>query len=298
MNFRVRLIEKIKQKKSIVCVGLDPDLDSREFPEFLLETKKPKLEFAKMIIDEVSNIVAVIKPNTRYYYINELDQLKSIVKYAHDKDLEVIGDCKENDIGHTMAMAYKKQFNGFDFDSITVNGYFGSEGVIGSPDNLIFKKWFEKGKGLFILIKTSNKSSKEIQDLKIVQKGKNKKTLDQDILFLTMAKLVEEWSLKYDHTIGGVVGITYPEHMKSIRKIFNGILLLPGYGAQGGTAETVINAIDTDRYCIINSSRGIMYGYNRIFKGKYSQEEFAKDSKKVVEKMNSNINKYIKKKLL
>ena len=88
-----------QQKESIVCVGIDPDFNAKSFPKFLLKEKKPKLEFAKMIIDEIADLAPVIKPNTRFYQIKELDQLQSIVTYAHKKDLEVIGDCKENDIG-------------------------------------------------------------------------------------------------------------------------------------------------------------------------------------------------------
>jgi orotidine-5'-phosphate decarboxylase len=287
LNFRERLIEKIKQKKSIVCVGLDPDLNSEFFPQFLLEDKNPKLKFAKMIIDAVKDIVAVIKPNTRFYFLDELDELKSIVQYAHKHDLEVIGDCKENDIGHTMEMAYKKQFDGFDFDALTINGFFGSDGVIGTKETPIFKKWFEKGKGLFVLIKTSNNSSSEIQDLMVKSNGKD------EPLYQYISSLVEKWSSNYEFTIGGVVGITQPENLQIIRKTMNGILLLPGFGAQGGKAEYLKNLVSGNKWVIVNSSRGIMYAHELKFHGCYSEEEFAKASKIEVEIMSTDINKFL-----
>ncbi|MBD3230630.1 MAG: orotidine-5'-phosphate decarboxylase [Candidatus Lokiarchaeota archaeon] len=290
MNFHKRIVDKIKQKKSIVCVGLDPDVDSPYFPEFLLNQKNTKLEFAKRIIDEVKDLVPVIKINTRFYFIDESDQLKSIVQYAHKSDLEVIGDCKENDIGHTMKMAYKKQFNGFDFDSITVNPYFGRDGIIGPKNNDIFLDWYKKGKGIFVLIKTSNLSSPEVQDLRI----KSKQTEFKDLkLYQYVATLVEKWSSNYGFSIGGVIGANQSEHLQSVRKIISGILLLPGYGTQGGKLDIIKNLITENKFGLINSSRGIMYAYKRRFKGKFSEENFAQAARKEVELMNTSINKRI-----
>ncbi len=280
-NFRLRLIEKIKQKKSIVCVGIDPDLNSPSFPKFLLNEKKPKLSFAKMLIDEIEGLISVIKPNTKFYQIDETEQLRGIVKYAHQKDLEVIGDCKENDIGNTMAMAYEKQFSGFNFDAITVNGYFGQDGIIGDAKTPIYKKWYEKGKGLFVLIKTSNQSSKEIQDLEI--------KAEKSYVYAKMANLVESWSKSYDFTIGGVAGATHSEHLKIIRDCISGILLIPGFGAQGGRPEDINQIIKKNKYCIVNSSRGVMYAYKRRFKDKFSEEDFAQASKEEVIYMNKEL---------
>ncbi len=152
-NFRLRLIEKIRQKQSVVCTGIDPNLRSDQFPLFLVDGENAKLEFAKMIIDEVYDLISVIKINTRFFSPNEWQQLKQIVSYAQDKDLEVIGDCKENDIGTTMSLAYDNQFGEFGFDAITINGYFGRDGVIGDEKATIFDKWYESGKGLFVLVK-------------------------------------------------------------------------------------------------------------------------------------------------
>lgn len=293
MNFRERLIEKIKQKQSVVCMGIDPDYGSPQFPRFLTEKREPKLEFAKMLIDKVADLIPVIKPNTRFYSIDESEQLKEIVKYAHKHDLEVIGDCKENDIGNTMVKAYQKQFGYFNWDAITVNGYFGTDGIIGNEKNPIFNKWFEKGKGLFVLVKTSNPSSKQIQNIR---------TGYFDPLLFTrgilvwerVAELVEQCGKDYDHVIGAVIGATHPEDIPIARELLSGIILLPGYKAQGGKAEDIKDAVKGDKWCIVNSSRGIMYAYDRRFKGKFTQEEFVKASCAEVEFMKDDINRFIK----
>ncbi len=294
MNFKLRLIEKIKQKNSVVCAGFDIDIESNEFPAHILNNKNPKLEFAKIILDEISEIIPIIKLNTRFYLANEIDQLKSIINYAHKKDLEVIGDCKENDIGNSMAMAYRKQFGDFNFDAITVNAYFGSEGVIGTEEMPIFKKWFDKGKGLFVIIRSSNFSSEEIQDLRIQEKNDKLPDSVPNIFCYHLANLVENWSSKYNFTIGGVVGATKPDQLKIIRQIISGILLIPGFGAQGGKLEDLKYAFSKNKYSIINSSRSLMYAYNRSYKGKFELENFAKASKMYVENLNSILKKYIK----
>lgn len=291
MNFRTRLIEKIHQKKSIICVGIDPNLNSGQFPEFLKEEKNAKLEFAKMIIDEVCDLIPVVKPNTRFFLPNEWMQLKKIVDYAHKLDLEVIGDCKENDIGSTMSLAYEHQFEGFGFDAITVNGYFGRNGVIEDPNGDIFEKWYKMGKGLFVLVKTSNESSSELQD-KIIKAEINGISCEIPV-YLHIARCVEEWGKKYDYVIGAVVGATFPNEMRDLRNELSSIILSPGYGTQGGTAEAISYAIKKDHYCIVNSSRGIMYAYLRRFKGKFDSQDFAKASKKEVQFMNDDLNRFI-----
>ena len=291
MNFRERLIEKIKQKKSIVCVGLDPDTDSAEFPSFIKENySEAKWVFSKMIIDEVEDLVAVVKPNTRFFMPNEFLQLKEIVRYAHSKDLEVIADCKQNDIGSTMGLAYKYEFDGFDFDAITVNGYLGSEGVIGDKKNPIFEKWFKKGKGIFVLVKTSNPSSSEIQNLTV---GISDPVFKDDKIYHNMAKLVEKWSSEYEYTIGAVVGAT-SQQIAELRDILSGVLLMPGYGARGATGVDIKDCVKDGKYAIVNSSRAIMYAYTQRFKGKYTKEDFAKASRKEVLYMDDDINTHIK----
>lgn len=303
MNFRERLIEKIRQKRSAVCVGLDPDTAVDQFPPRNLFGFYPKLEFAKAIIDEVADLVPVIKPNTRFYLVEEYRQLEGIVKYAHKKDLEVIADVKANDIGNTMARAYEKEFGYFDFDAITVNGYLGTDGITGNEKNPIFKKWFERGKGLFVLVKTSNPSSSQLQDVDlqetrpVPQKRRidlHNKVFVHKKVWMKKAELVESCGNDYDHVIGGVVGATHPGDIPIARRLLSGVILLPGYGAQGGTGKDVKAAVRDGRWAIVNSSRGVMYAYARRFKGEFDVADFAKASRREVEFMNADINKHIR----
>jgi len=290
MNFRERLIEKLLEKKSILCVGIDPDTKSEYFPKFLHNYKKPKLEFAKMIIDEVHDSIAVIKLNTRFYFPDESDQLKSIIDYGHKYGLEIIGDCKENDIGHTMEIAYRKYFKYFNFDAITVNPYFGRDGVIGNDKLKIYEYWAKRGKGLFVLIKTSNDSSIEIQDI-IIENPLKPNT--KCFLYMYIAELIENWSSNYEYSIGGVVSAKSQEHLKNIRDILTGILLLPGFDFQGGKLENIKYITTKTKFNIINSSRGIMYAYKREYSGKYSENNFNKACRKKVDDLNFKIRKII-----
>ena len=288
MNFKDRLIEKIEYKHSIVCVGIDPDIDASQFPpEIRDHSIRPKENFAWRIIDAVHDIVPCIKINTRFFMPDEHDQLQSIVDHAHRNGLLVIGDCKQNDIGSTMAMAYKNEFGYYDWDAITVNGYFGSDGISGSG---IFNEWHEKGKGLFVLIKTSNKSSSEFQDIPIF---KDIFPVEYIFNYIKMAELVEKWSSMHGHSIGGVVGATHPDQIEEVSKIMNGILLLPGYGAQGGDANA-LDKLANGKYCIVNSSRGIMYAHDRRFKDKYTVAKFEQAARAEVEFMNEDLNKHFK----
>ncbi|MHA1820627.1 MAG: orotidine-5'-phosphate decarboxylase [Promethearchaeota archaeon] len=288
-SFRKILFEKIKEKRSVICVGLDPDLSSAEFPKFLIKDyDKPKLEFAKRIIDAVYDKVAVVKPNTRFYRPNEWEELRDIVKYAHSKGLIVIGDCKENDIGNTMARAYYNQFNFFNFDAITINGYFGANGVIGDKKNKIFNKWYKEGRGLFVLVKTSNPSSSELQDIQ---------SIDGTPFYIKVAEAIERWNTEiddYDWSIGAVVGATHPAHLKRVREVLNGPLLLPGYGAQGASAEDIISGFIGGKITIVNSGRQLMYAYLRKYKGSFSEEEFDKATSKAVKEMNRDLEKHLK----
>ncbi|MHA1731735.1 MAG: orotidine-5'-phosphate decarboxylase [Promethearchaeota archaeon] len=286
-NFRSRLEEKTRQKRSIVCVGLDPDLEAPQFPAFLREGGHPKLEFAKQLIDAVADLVPVLKPNTRFYEPSEWNELRDIVKYAHKHDLEVIGDCKENDIGSTMGRAYSRQFGTFGFDAITVNGYLGSDGVIGTAGEPIFRPWFQRGKGLFVLVKTSNSSSSQVQDLQVMGPAGERP------LYATVAELVEQWSSEYEHVIGGVVGATHPRELTDLRELLSGFILIPGFGAQGATAADIGSALSSGKPCIVNSSRGIMYAHARRFKGKFNEEEFAQASREEVLIMRDELGKYL-----
>jgi len=176
-----------------------------------------------------------------------------------------------------------------------VNAYFGRDGVIGTEKNPIFSTWFKNGKGLFVLIKTSNDSSSQIQNLIIQRTSGSKK--DKSVkgpceLYQYIADLVENWGAEYDYSIGGVVGATYPEELKKIRRIMSGILLLPGFGVQGGDVDILNHVVQDQKFSIINSSRSVMYAY-ALRSEQFKEEDFAKASRKEVERMNAEINKYI-----
>lgn len=289
-SFRRRVIEKIRQKGSLVCVGLDPDPSAPQFPPEYRERAHAKLEFGKALVDAVHDLVPAVKPNTRFYDPGEWQDLRALVRYAHAKDLEVIGDCKENDIGTTMARAYQRQFETFEWDAITVNAYLGRDGIVGPAGQDIYAEWFQRGKGLFVLVKTSNPSSADLQDRRIPT-GTNAGTdKEADIpVFQHVARAVERWSAPYDFSIGAVVGATHPGELALLRDELSGIILAPGYGAQGGTADAITGAVTGDRYCLVNSSRGIMYAHARRFRDKYKAGQFPEAARAEVEFMNADL---------
>ncbi len=282
------LIKKIIEKKNPTVAGLDPKLDY--VPEYIIRKNFEKfganlqgaanaiLEFNKGLIDSLCEIVPAVKPQSAYYEMYGpygVMALYETVKYAKEKGLYVILDGKRNDIGATSeayATAYlgkakieeNKFEEGFGADSLTVNGYLGTDGI--SP----FVNTFENGKTIFVLVKTSNKSSGELQDLEL-KDGKK--------IYEKMAELVDMWGKdsigSYGYSkVGAVVGATYPEQLKEIRTSNpSTFFLVPGYGAQGGGADDIKYAYDKDGLgAIINSSRGIMCAYK---KGNYSESEFA-----------------------
>jgi len=306
-NFADRLIEKIGEKKSVVCVGLDPRLN--QIPKFIKEKalKKCKnkwqaageaiLEFNKGIIDSVHDLVPCVKPQIAFYemYGEEgIHAYNQTIKYAKKKDLLVIADAKRNDIGST-AEAYAKAFLGevdlfdekkpmFDADALTVTPYLGWDGI--KPFVEVCKN---HGKGIFILVKTSNPSSGDIQDV-CIREGNE--------IFDIMGQYVESWGANETGEsgysfVGAVVGATYPKQAKRLRILMpNSIFLVPGYGAQGGSAEDVKPCFNGDGLgAIVNSSRGIIFAYEKS--GKYGEKDFDKAAKDAVIKMNGALNKVI-----
>lgn len=282
------LIKKIIEKKNPTVAGLDPKIDY--VPEYILEkcykeygvslkgAAKAILEFNKGLIDSLCDIIPAVKPQSAYYemygsYGEKV--LYETVKYAKEKGLYVILDGKRNDIGAT-SEAYATAYLGktklsetiyepaFGADSLTVNGYLGTDGI--AP----FVNTFPDGKSIFVLVKTSNKSSGELQDLEL-KDGKK--------IYEKMAELVDMWGKdsigEYGYSkVGAVVGATYPEQLKAIRESNpNTFFLVPGYGAQGGGADDIKYAYDKNGLgAVINSSRGIMCAYK---KGDYKPEDFA-----------------------
>lgn len=274
-----RLIKKIVETGNPTVVGLDPKLDY--VPDFIKEKSFAEKgrdlkgaanaiwKFNKAIIDEIYDIVPAIKPQAAYYEMygwQGVQTLYKTVKYAQEKGMFVMVDGKRNDIGATME-AYTNAylgsttvdgqvFEGFGADALTVNGYLGTDGI--APLTAVCK---EKDKGIFVLVKTSNKSSGELQDRKL-DDGKS--------VYETMGDMCENWGAdtigEYGYSaVGAVVGATYPEQLAEMRaKLPHTFFLVPGYGAQGGGAEGVAKAFDEKGLgAIVNSSRAVMCAYTK-----------------------------------
>lgn len=301
--FVERLIQLIKDKKSVVSMGLDPRMENEgEIPKYLIdELNHPNdiiLEFNKILIECTHELIPVIKPQIAFYEKYEaLNALKETIKFAHKFDLLVILDSKRNDIGSTSKAYADATFQVYNADACTLNAYFGFDGIKPYLD-------FYKEKGLFILVKTSNPSSKDFQDLfsvsikeitdSKIQSDQIKVTLERN--FIQMAKLVQNWAIdlpKFSgfHNLGVVVGATYPKELKKVRDIMReSFILMPGYGRQGAQVEDLKAAFfENGLGGIVNSSRGIIYAYSSS--KEYSAHEFEKAARNEIKKMNEIINK-------
>lgn len=302
------LNDLIVEKNSRICAGLDvkwediPNAFKKEFGWDDQKCEENMEDFSQIIykycekyIDAVADIVPAIKINSAFFEREHLEDLYlEVAYYAREKGLFVIGDLKRADIGST-SEAYAQAFlaTGMPFDAITINPYFGTDGVM--P---FLKLAEENGKGVFVLVKTSNESSEEIQDLKLE---------DGRYVYEAVADLVIEWSNKADFEnfnyypmVGAVVGATNPKQAEKLVDRMGCIFfLVPGYGAQGATAEDVAVNFDSDRGtgAIVNSSRGIMNAYKKdCWKEKYSEETWAEAARaeaiRATEEINQAINKY------
>ena len=276
-----KLTEKIKKTGAPIVVGLDPTLQL--IPESVLQKNykeyganpegvaKAIVEYNKTIVDSVCDLIPAVKPQIAMYEtfgIPGLIAYKETVDYCKSKGLIVIGDIKRGDIGST-STAYAlghlgkvtiegKDFRGFDEDFATVNPYLGTDGV--KPFIDVCK---EEKKGIFVLVKTSNPSSGEFQD----------RLIDGKPLYEHVGEKVNEWGSmcmgdSYSY-VGAVVGATYPEMGKVLRKLMpKAFILVPGYGAQGGKGADLVHFFNEDGLgAIVNSSRGII--------GAYKQEKYA-----------------------
>ncbi len=299
-----KLIQNIQRTKAPVCVGLDPMLNyipkhilEKSFQEFG-ETPEGAADavwmFNKEIIDHTYDLIPAVKPQIAMYEQFGIEGLKiydRTIKYCQDKGLLVIGDAKRGDIGSTSA-AYaaahigrtkvgSQEYTAFYTEFVTVNPYLGTDGV--KPFVDVCRS---EDRGLFVLVKTSNPSSGEFQD----------KLTDGRPLYELVADKVVEWGGNcMDGTysnVGAVVGATYPEMSAVLRKLMpHTYFLVPGYGAQGATAEDLKACFNEDGLgAIVNSSRGIIAAYRQEKYAKFGPEHFAEASRQAVMDMTADIN--------
>lgn len=298
-----KLIAKIEKTKAPIVIGLDPMLNYipkhiqkkafAKYGETLEGAAEAIWQFNKEIVDKTWDLVPAVKPQIAMYEQFGIEGLKAYQKtvdYCHAKDLVVIGDIKRGDIGSTSA-AYavghlgkiqvgSKCYTAFNEDFATVNPYLGSDGV--KP---FIEVCQEENKGIFILVKTSNPSSGEFQD----------RLIDGRPLYEHVGEKVAQWGQEhmgdtYSY-IGAVVGATYPEMGKVLRKLMpKTFILVPGYGAQGGTGKDLVHFFNNDGLgAIVNSSRGIIAAYKQEKYASFGAEHFAEASRAAVEDMAADI---------
>ena len=298
-----KLIEGINRPKAPIVVGLDPMMNYipeyiqkkafAEFGETLEGAAEAVWQYNKGIVDAVYELVPAVKPQIAMYEQFGIEGLKAFektVSYCQEKGLVVIGDIKRGDIGST-SEAYavghlgkvqvgSHSFSGFHEDFVTVNPYLGSDGV--KPFMKICK---EEKKGLFILVKTSNPSSGEFQD----------RLVDGRPLYELVGEQVAAWGEElmgdtYSY-VGAVVGATYPEMGKTLRKIMpKSFILVPGYGAQGGKGADLVHFFNDDGLgAIVNSSRGIIAASKQEKYASFGAENYAEASRQAVLDMQADI---------
>ena len=306
-----QLVDKIKKTGAPIVAGLDPTLKfvpahikKKAFAEYG-ETMKGAAEavwqYNKAIVDAISDLIPAVKPQIAMYEqfgVEGMIVFQRTVEYCKEKGLVVIGDVKRGDIGSTSeayAVGHLGQVQvgstlcrGFDEDFVTVNPYLGSDGV--KP---FIKVCQEEKKGIFVLVKTSNPSSGEFQDRLI--KGVDEKGSEERPLYEVVGEQVASWGAEcmgdsYSY-VGAVVGATYPEQGKILRKIMpKAYILVPGYGAQGGKGADLVHFFNEDGLgAIINSSRGIIAAYQQEKYAGYGAEHFADASRAAVLDMKEDI---------
>ena len=298
-----KLIEKIQKTNAPIVVGLDPMMNYipkhiqeaafKEFGETLEGAAEAVWQYNKGIVDATCDLIPAVKPQIAMYEqfgIPGLMAYKRTVDYCKSTDLVVIGDIKRGDIGSTSA-AYavghlgkvqvgSKTYAGFDEDFATVNPYLGSDGV--KPFIEVCK---EEKKGIFVLVKTSNPSSGEFQD----------RIIEGRPLYEWVGEMVAKWG--EDHMgdsysyVGAVVGATYPEMGKVLRKLMpKTFILVPGYGAQGGKGKDLVHFFNEDGLgAIVNSSRGIIAAYKQEKYAQFGEEGYADAARQAVKDMIADI---------
>lgn len=315
-----KLVDKIKKTATPIVVGLDPTMKFvpeqiqkkafAEFGETLEGAAEAIWQYNKAIIDNIYDLIPAVKPQIAMYEqfgIAGLIAFQKTVEYCKQKDLVVIGDIKRGDIGSTSeayAVGHLGQVRvgstmckGFDEDFVTVNPYLGSDGV--KP---FIKVCQEEKKGIFVLVKTSNPSSGELQDRLVRAKALNGGAADNEMaggadrpIYEIVGEQVAAWGAEcmgdtYSY-VGAVVGATYPEQGRILRAIMpKAFILVPGYGAQGGKGADLAHFFNEDGLgAIVNSSRGIIAAYQQEQYAQYGPENFADASRAAVIAMKEDI---------
>jgi len=300
-HFADRLISAVQRKGTAICLGLDPRWD--QLPKVVCEqalsehgdTPRARAEgflaFNRTVIDAVANLVPICKPQVAFYEQLGADgwrALEATVAYAREKGVLVIADAKRNDIGST-AEAYAQAHltdapGAINADALTVNPFMGSDTL--AP---FLKTGVALGRGIFVLVKTSNAGSGDLQDLKV----------DGQPIYERIAGMVGE--LGEGHvgasgfsSVGAVVGATYPEQARRLRELLpKTIFLVPGYGAQGGGADDVAPAFCAGGLgAIVNSSRGLIFAYrNEPYRSEFGEERYPEAIRAATEAMAQDLRK-------
>jgi len=270
MQFTNKLLYIQKKNNSLLCIGLDTEIE--KLPQSIKNTKEPLFTFNKAIIDATFDLVCAYKPNSAFYEASGIDgikQLQMTMNYIQDKhpEIPIILDAKRGDIGNTAKMYAKMAFEYFKADALTINPYLGIDSL---ESYLTYQDKF-----IFVLVKTSNPGAKDFQDY----------IVDKEKLYQKIAGKLK--SLNNDSQIGIVVGATYPQELKDLRKLLpQTIFLIPGLGAQGGEVEKTvkfgINKKGTG--IVINASRAILYASDKA--------DFGQKATDVARKFRELINTY------
>ena len=309
-QFADRLWAAIERTGSPVVVGLDPHIE--QLPEPLLQRCRAQYgattravgeamwEFNRTIIDAVHDLVPVVKPQVAFYERYGLEGLRAFVRtvaYAREAGLLVIADAKRNDIGST-ATQYAEAFLGtcnvfgqeqqsdFAADALTVNAYLGSDGILPFVQHVR-----QHGVGLFVLVKTSNPSSGELQDV----------CIDGRPLYEHIGAFVETWGADCHgrcgySAVGAVVGATYPEQGRRLRELMpHTVFLVPGYGAQGAKAADVAGCFDAQGYgALISASRSVIFAYRTPpYATQYGAEAYGAAARAATQQMRDEIRRVL-----
>lgn len=306
-NAMDELIKKIREMDNPTVIGLDPRYDmiptciTNKYEKTLEGACKAIVEFNKALIDATYDIIPAVKPQIAFYEmfgIPGMIAFKETCEYAKQKGMIVIADIKRGDIGST-AEGYSNAYLGrtpildkkepiFDVEFVTVSPYLGSDGI--KP---FIKDSAEYGKGMFIILKTSNPSSSDLQDVK---------TAEGEEIYKHMGKLINEWGKDLIgeegySSVSVVVGATHPKQLQELRELMpHAFFLIPGYGAQGGKAEDIALGFDKNGIGgIVNASRSLMCAYKQDrWKDIYTEEQFAEATRAEAIRMRDELNSAIK----